>query len=227
MPPVLDFNTLYKAGMYATGQVPQDDMKAQPIPMREPPNGRLNVAQPQQLPAPKPSESAEAAMEPQDFKTEVVIPPKETRSDQKTEAQKEAEQLNRETGGSEARAKFAEREARRKGVDENVTVDSSGQPVWEGPESEQQFVRARMQEDVAGLAQGAGRAAGAVGAAAGTAAYEAGAATLGPGLNATKQQIEDVAQGVSSSITGAVTQLNTMLIILAGAYVLGQAVSGK
>ena len=227
MPPVLDFNTLYKAGMYATGQVPQDDMKAQPIPMREPPNGSLNVAQPQQLPAPKPSESAEAAMEPQDFKTEVVIPPEETRSDQKTEAQKEAEQLNRETGGSEARAKFAEREARRKGVDENVTVDSSGQPVWEGPESEQQFVRARMQEDVAGLAQGAGRAAGAVGAAAGTAAYEAGAATLGPGLNATKQQIEDVAQGVSSSITGAVTQLNTMLIILAGAYVLGQAVSGK
>ena len=216
---MIPFNSLYT--------FPQDDMTKDPIHGREPPSGSLNVAQPQQLPAPKPSESAEAAMKPKDFKTETVIPPEETRSDQKTEAQKQAEQLNRETGGFEARAKFAKREARRKGVDENVQVDENGQPFWEGPETEDAFVRARMEEDVAGLAQGAGRAAGAVGKAAGTAAYEAGAATLGPGLNATKQQIEDVAQGVSSSITGAVTQLNTMLIILAGAYVLGQAVSGK
>ena len=103
MPPIA-FNTLFGKQ--------QDDMTQDPIP-REPPSGNLNAAEPIELPAPKPSESAESAMKPEDFKTETIVPPEESRSDQETEAQREGEQLAREAGGFEAQAKFAEREANR------------------------------------------------------------------------------------------------------------------
>ena len=66
---------------------------------------------------------------------------------------------------------------------------------------------------------------------AGAAVGEGAADVLGPSLNASKQEIEDVASkiggGLSSVGSGVITQMNTMLLVLAGAYVLGQAVSGK
>ena len=129
--PPIPFNSLYVFD--------QDDLEKFPIP-REQPSGQIDVAKPEQLPAPKASESAEASMDPDDVLTVTEIPAEETRSDEKQLAQIEGEQANRETGGDRVDPKFAERERKRQEIDDSVEVDAHG-PVFVGPTSERQFVR--------------------------------------------------------------------------------------
>jgi hypothetical protein len=207
--PLFPFNSLFDP----LG-VSQDDMSKDPIPIREPPSGSLNAAEPEEPPAPRDSESVETSMAPDDFKTDTIIPPEETRSDQKTEAQREGQQRNQKTGGDRARPKHAVTE-----------YDEDGNPLWIGPSSEEEmlyipFTASQARRFAASSTGGAIKEAGA-------AAAEGAADVLGPSLDASKQQLQDVADGLGSLGGGVVQQLNTMLLVLAGAYVLGQAVSGK
>ena len=107
--------------------------------------------------------------------------------------------------------------------------DADGKPLWLGAASEDDLLYIPFTTSQARrfFTKGAGAALKDAGAAVG----EGAADVLGPALNASKQEIEDVANkiggGLSSVGSGVITQMNTMLLVLAGAYVLGQAVSGK
>ena len=206
--PLVPFNSLFVND--------QDDLQRFPIP-RELPSGQIDVAKPEQLPAPKASESAEASMDPDDVLTVTEIPAEETRSDQKQLAQTQGEQTNRETGGDRVDPKYAERERKRHEIDDSVEVDAHG-PVFVGPASERQFVQ-----------YGPSKVGGQLLRAAGSEVVSSANEMMGPSLQASKQEIMDVLpsnpfDGIS---TGLIQQMNTMLIILGLAYVAGQAVGAK
>ena len=191
--------------------------------VRTQPSGSLETAKPEPMPNPKQSESAESAMDPDDFKGETNIPANETRSDEKQQAQKEGERQR--TGGGGVKPK--------KQLPPVTEVDEEGRPLWVGPQTEEDllWIPVNVSQARRAITGTAGQALKDTGAAIG----EAGAATLGPALNAAKEEVMDVAEGVGSTVgaglsgisSGVVQQMNTMLIILGLAYVAGQAIGSK
>jgi len=196
--------------------VEQDDFQpgdADPA-LRTQPSGQLNISAPEQLPQQEDSKSAETAMKPADFKAETSIPAQQTRSDEKQQAQKEGER---------------EATVNVKGKRMPVTeVDEHGRPLWVGGQNDgEELIPIYM---TAGqLQRGIGGAVGKTIAKVGADAAETTAEVLGPPLNAAKQELADVLPDnpLKGITAGAVQQVNTMLIILALAYVAGQAVGSK
>ena len=175
----------------------------------------LNISAPEELPKQEDSKSAETAMKPEDFKAETSIPAEETRSDEKQQAQKEGER---------------EAAVNVKGKRMPVTeVDEHGRPLWVGDETDGEELIRWIPMTEGQLRRGIGSAVGKTAAKVGTDVAETTAEVLGPPLNAAKQELADVMpENPFKGITeGAVQQVNTMLIILALAYVAGQAVGSK